>query len=81
MCIYFEPNVPKQCLEDDAEEVSDKEKVNFCEWFKPSATAFDPARAAQETRAKNELASLFDDGSAERSGADPATEDAENLFK
>lgn len=41
MCSFFDPNVPKQCREDDAEEVSDKEKLNFCEWFKPSATAFD----------------------------------------
>jgi len=31
MCVYFDRNVPKQCTEDDAEEVIEKEKVNFCE--------------------------------------------------
>ena len=44
MCVHFDASVPKQCREDDAEEVLDKEKLNFCDWFKASADAFDPAR-------------------------------------
>jgi hypothetical protein len=35
MCEFFDPNVPKQCKEDDAEEVFEKERLNFCDWFKP----------------------------------------------
>ena len=46
MCVYFDDQVPKQCREDDADEVFEKEKVNFCEWYKPSPDAFDPASAA-----------------------------------
>ena len=30
MCVYFDPAVPKQCREDDAEEVQEKERANFC---------------------------------------------------
>lgn len=81
MCIYFDPSATKQCLEDDAEEVLDKIKVNFCEWFKPSAAAFDPVRADKEARARADLASLFSAEPATKPAADPASQRAEDLFK
>ena len=81
MCVYFNPNIPRQCAEDGAEEVLDKLKVNFCDWFKPSATAFDPVMATQEARAKSELASLFGEESATQPGQDDALNSAEDLFK
>ena len=81
MCVFFAADVPKQCREDDAEEVYDKEKVNFCEWFKPSADAFDPARASGDTRARSELAALFGDGEPSERGPDAQAQDAEDLFK
>jgi hypothetical protein len=59
MCEYFAPEVPKQCTEDDAEEVHEKERQNFCEWFKPGTDVFNPIKAAEETRARSELSSLF----------------------
>ncbi|NNL52319.1 MAG: hypothetical protein HKO73_16070 [Woeseiaceae bacterium] len=62
MCLYFDPGVPRQCREDGAEDVTDKERVNFCDWFKPSETAFDPHRKSAEDAAKDELAALFGDG-------------------
>jgi hypothetical protein len=81
MCIYFDAQVPRQCLEDGAEEVQDKLKMNFCDWFKPSSSAFDPMMADQESRAKDELATLFGDGQREEPGSDTAIKDAEDLFK
>lgn len=81
MCLYFDCDVPKQCREDDAEEVSDKEKVNFCEWFKPSGDAFDPVRADQERQAKSELAALFGDETSAKPEPDAVTQQAEDLFK
>lgn len=82
MCRFFDPQVPKQCREDDADEVMDKEKLNFCEWFEPSDTAFDASRAATATRAQNELAVLFGDSdAAEPSSEDPHEKAAEDLFK
>ena len=81
MCIYFDRGVPRQCLEDGAEEVLDMVKVNFCDWFKPSATAFDPVMSAQETQAKSELESLFSDEPVSKPDADSTTQSAEDLFK
>ncbi len=81
MCIYFDANVPRQCLEDGAEDVKEKLKVNFCDWFKPSASAFDPIMAAQEAQAKSELESLFGGELEEKTDADGTTRNAEDLFK
>ena len=55
MCEFYDPAVPKQCREDDAEEVFDKEKFNFCEWWKPGSDVFDPARVEQESEARDAL--------------------------
>ena len=82
MCRFFDPAVPAQCREDDAEEVVEKERVNFCEWFKPATGAFDPQLAAGESRARSELAALFGDHESGDDGAgDEALQDAEDLFK
>ncbi len=81
MCRFFDPSVPKQCREDDAEEVPDKDKVNFCEWFKPSPGAFDPARARQAARAEKELEALFGGETAEQAADDPLLGSAEDLFR
>jgi hypothetical protein len=51
--------VPKKCREDDAEEVMDKELANFCEWFEPSESAFEPGRKSEADRAREALEALF----------------------
>ena len=61
MCLHFDPRVPKQCREDDAEEIHEKERLNFCEWFLASESAFDPGRKAEEDAARAALDALFDD--------------------
>lgn len=81
MCVFFAEQVPRQCREDDAEEVFEKEKVNFCEWYKPSAEAFDPARTGQAAKAQSDLAALFGDGPDTAQETDSLTRDAEDLFK
>jgi hypothetical protein len=81
MCRFFDRTVPKQCREDDAEEVLDKEKVNFCEWFVAQPNAFDPARAESEERAKSALAALFGEGAAPEPADDDLLRDAEDLFR
>lgn len=82
MCRFFDPNVPKQCREDDAEEVTDKERVNFCEWFVPDPTAFDPARARRSAAAEAKLAALFGDAaSAGDDDEDDPRRKAEDLFR
>jgi hypothetical protein len=59
MCTQFDPGVPKKCREDDAEEVMDKELANFCEWFEPSESAFEPGRKSEADRAREALEALF----------------------
>ena len=81
MCSHFDRQVPKQCREDDAEEVLDKEKMNFCDWFEPSGNAFDPDRARQASRATSELAALFGEEQESRPEADDLARRAEDLFK
>lgn len=81
MCAYFDPAVPGQCREEDAEEVHEKERVNFCEWFEPSPNAFDPDRAGKQARAESQLSALFGDGDDTPTDTDAPTQAAEDLFK
>lgn len=81
MCVFFDRSVPKQCREDDAEEVIEKERVNFCEWFKPAADAFDPVRARREAQAKSALAALFGEASEPAGDDDEQLRRAEDLFR
>ena len=61
MCVHFDKNVPRQCREDGAEDVTEKERTNFCDWFKPSENAFDTARKESADAAQDALAALFGD--------------------
>ena len=82
MCKDFDPTVPRQCREDGAEDVTEKDRVNFCDWFTPSETAFNAVRKDQADLARQSLDGLF--GSGDSSGASESVAepgDAEKLFK
>lgn len=79
MCRQFDPAVPRQCREDDADDVTDKGKPNFCDYFAPSEHAFDPARKAEADAARAALDGLFGDGEATSSPVDTGA--ADDLFK
>ena len=86
MCVYYDPTeTSKQCTEDDAEKVHDKVNANFCDYYRPSTTAFDGAAKSAEQKARAELDALFGESDARRSSATDATdetfEDAEALFR
>jgi len=59
MCERFAPRRPKGCSEDDAPEVRDKKNANFCDYFKPSANAYNPTEQHAEQAAKAQLDALF----------------------
>lgn len=59
MCQHFDANVTRQCREDGAEDVKEKDRPNFCDWFVPSDKAFNPDRKADEDAAKAALDALF----------------------
>ncbi|MDH3352511.1 MAG: hypothetical protein OEM51_13280 [Gammaproteobacteria bacterium] len=61
MCRHFDRAVPRQCREDGAEDVTEKERLNFCDWFIPDESAFDPHRKDEADQARAALDALFDD--------------------
>jgi len=85
LCEWYSTAVAKHCRETIAEEVKDKERANFCDYFKPRAGAFsNPSTAAD--RAKADLDALFGANKTEAnpqqpSAADRARLELENLFK
>ena len=89
MCTHHAPRLSRGCDEDDAPDVRDKERANFCDYFRPRPDAFDAERAAASAAAHAELAKLFGDApSGAASAAAPGDADtakalrnAEALFK
>ena len=81
MCQHFDPAVPRQCREDDAEEVIEKERLNFCDWFVASEDAFDSRRKSEEDRARAALDAMFGGGDDNDPDPDGQLSEAEKLFK
>jgi len=89
MCEYYDVRVAMSCRETIAEEVKEKERANFCEYFAAKAGAY--SGYAQESHAARlQLDALFGGGPAgtrqdngktvSRSQADAAREQLEQLF-
>lgn len=91
MCVHFAPSRAPRCANEDAEEVRDASKANFCDYFSPSPEAYTLGQQAAEARAEAELSALFDearqapDDSASGAGLsrqdELARREAEALFK
>ena len=87
MCIHYAPLRPKQCDEEDTEEVTNKTAANFCDFYSPATGRLDPNLLSAHERAGAQLDALFetpgstvaDPGS--HTEADNALADAESLFK
>lgn len=62
MCRHYAPGKAKQCMEPMAEDVREKTRANFCDWFQPAPSANGPSARAQDRAA---LASLFGDSAPE----------------
>ena len=81
MCVNFNFHVLKQCREDDAEEVFDKEKANFCDWYKPSPNAFNASGKHEDDNARGAAEALFGEAMPDSNVNDEQTSAAEDLFK
>jgi hypothetical protein len=80
MCEHYDPHeATKQCREDDAEEVRDKKASNYCEYFRPSETAYHQGAVAAEDEARKRLESLFEGTVAHDHPPEKATKDQEAL--
>ncbi len=79
MCSHYDPGeTSKQCREDDAEEVRDKQAANFCDYFKLADDAFEGAAIQADEAARTELASLFGDTGSGDSNDDQRQQDQTN---
>lgn len=72
LCEFHDPGVAKACREPVAEEVKDKGRANFCDYFRPRAHAWQSAGGAQDA-ARSELEALF--GGTPAGASAPSPED------
>lgn len=79
MCRFYDPRVSRQCREDDAEEVKDKEHSNFCDYFKPRPDACRSRPDARSEAARDRLDALFG-GSNSEEPAGAAKQKLDQLF-
>ncbi|OYY94062.1 MAG: hypothetical protein B7Y41_09015 [Hydrogenophilales bacterium 28-61-23] len=76
LCRHFDTGKAKQCRELAADEVKNKTRANFCDWFQPKPAAFN-AGTSSGTNASNPLDGLF--GAAPQAKPDAKSE-LEKLF-
>jgi hypothetical protein len=85
LCEWYSTAVAKHCRETIAEEVKDKERANFCDYFKPRPGAYSNAGQSAAEKAKAELDAMF--GKTQSvpetapSAADRARAELEAMFK
>ena len=59
LCEFYSTSVAKHCRETIAEEVRDKERANFCDYFQPRPGAHSASSLTEAERAKSQLDALF----------------------
>ena len=57
MCQFYDPKAYNECRENSADRIVDKEKANFCDYFKIGSAGNDADKARQDALAK--AAALF----------------------
>lgn len=79
MCEFHDTSVAKSCREPVAEEVTDKERANFCDYFRarPGVHAAGGAGEADAARAKLEAMFGIENGAVDKARAD----DPESLME
>jgi hypothetical protein len=79
LCRHYNPRIEGQCDEDQAEEVRDKTRANFCDYFKPRPGAFQAPDAGRTAAAKARIDDLFG-GTAPDSSGSNARDGLDALF-
>ncbi len=59
MCEFYDTAKAKHCREPIAEEVKDKTQANFCDYFRPTAAAWQPGQLSAAEQARAQLEALF----------------------
>jgi len=90
MCLLYDAHHPKNCIEEEAPEIRELERANFCDYFKPNPDAYAPENLEAEQNAREGLAKLFSEVGSETNPAEQNTgpdheksswTGAEDLFK
>jgi hypothetical protein len=85
LCEWYSVTVAKHCREPIAEEVKDKQRANFCDYFKPRPGAYSKADVSASDQARSDLDALFGSGAknatSEPSAADRARAELDKPFK
>ena len=63
MCLMYDVSEPDACKEEDALEVTEKERANFCDSFKPNPKSYTPGFVESQNKALSELSALFSNSS------------------
>jgi hypothetical protein len=79
MCLMYDPREPTGCSEEDALEVFEKARANFCDYFKPAPDAYSPGLVEAQSRAESQLASLFGDERTSEEGKQAASGDGDTV--
>jgi len=77
MCKEYDPRIADECRENRAEFVLDKEKANFCDFFRPRPKAFQQKDNSAEISARARLAELFGESGDTKPVESPATPQSE----
>jgi hypothetical protein len=75
-CDFYDTSVAHQCREPVAEEVKDKQRSNFCGYFRARPDAFRPASEGAARGAASELDALFGLTPGSTSGATDSADEA-----
>jgi hypothetical protein len=84
LCEWYSIGVAKQCREPIAEEVKDKERANFCDYFKARPDVYVAPDVVASSKARTDLDALFGgpkNAATEPSAADRARSELDKLFK
>jgi len=76
LCHFYDPRVEGKCREDRAEEVREKERANFCDYFKLRPNAFKAKDVARTEAAKGQIDALFGGPEASETRQVPSALDA-----
>ena len=63
MCEFFDSSVADQCREPIAEFVKEKERANFCDYFKAKDNAYEGKSNTKADQARAQLEALFGESS------------------
>jgi hypothetical protein len=81
-CTFYNPSVSDACDEPIAAEVTNKERANFCDYYKMSRSAFRRSASGTDSVERAQLDALFGDAQSEpaSSTGDADQSEIERLF-